>query len=312
MQDPQSLHKYTYVHGDPIQWIDPTGLFTSVGTVASISISGAIEQVVPVPGEIVQSMYEGLLNRYVTNLNWDVDWAFDWSLDDSLHSHSDNSWVTAVLAASTAGNTIGGSFAQDVNAIFRESSGVVSGATDAILRPPGSRRHGRRRSYRSMRFIGGRSTYSYSFTFSFKKRSGKWGRTTVDFYSHSKFGTKVAVRFKPSVIADEVDIKPSPLGATGKRWHQATQNEIRSAKRADLRAATMRLKEKHGGDLPAGWVSNGETVDIPIPGQRGQFVRHTWHHDVRRGRMQLVPQDLHKQLNNEGFPRHVGQMLLHL
>ncbi len=26
MQDPQSLHKYLYVHGDPIQGIDPTGL----------------------------------------------------------------------------------------------------------------------------------------------------------------------------------------------------------------------------------------------------------------------------------------------
>jgi len=26
MQDPQSLHKYLYVHGDPIQGVDPTGL----------------------------------------------------------------------------------------------------------------------------------------------------------------------------------------------------------------------------------------------------------------------------------------------
>ena len=28
MQDPQSLHKYAYVHGDPIQGIDPSGLFS--------------------------------------------------------------------------------------------------------------------------------------------------------------------------------------------------------------------------------------------------------------------------------------------
>jgi RHS repeat-associated protein len=27
MQDPQSLHKYAYVHGDPIQGVDPTGQF---------------------------------------------------------------------------------------------------------------------------------------------------------------------------------------------------------------------------------------------------------------------------------------------
>jgi len=26
MQDPQSLHKYLYVHGDPVQGVDPTGL----------------------------------------------------------------------------------------------------------------------------------------------------------------------------------------------------------------------------------------------------------------------------------------------
>jgi hypothetical protein len=28
MHDPHSLHKYLYVHGDPIQGVDPTGLFT--------------------------------------------------------------------------------------------------------------------------------------------------------------------------------------------------------------------------------------------------------------------------------------------
>lgn len=37
--DPQSLHKYTYVHGDPINMYDPSGLF---GGVAGISVSMAI------------------------------------------------------------------------------------------------------------------------------------------------------------------------------------------------------------------------------------------------------------------------------
>ena len=38
LQDPQSLHKYTYVHGDPIHGIDPSGLFS----LGSINISMAI------------------------------------------------------------------------------------------------------------------------------------------------------------------------------------------------------------------------------------------------------------------------------
>ena len=37
MNDPQSLHKYTYVHGDPIQGIDPTGE-NLIGTIGAIGI----------------------------------------------------------------------------------------------------------------------------------------------------------------------------------------------------------------------------------------------------------------------------------
>ena len=40
MQDPQSLHKYAYVHGDPIQGVDPTGMFLgSVGSLGAIGIA---------------------------------------------------------------------------------------------------------------------------------------------------------------------------------------------------------------------------------------------------------------------------------
>jgi RHS repeat-associated protein len=42
IQDPQSLHKYLYVHGDPIQGIDPTGLITMNNVMASLSGIGRI------------------------------------------------------------------------------------------------------------------------------------------------------------------------------------------------------------------------------------------------------------------------------
>ena len=38
MQDPQSLHKYLYVHCNPINNIDPTGEFSLTGVITSISI----------------------------------------------------------------------------------------------------------------------------------------------------------------------------------------------------------------------------------------------------------------------------------
>ncbi len=40
MQDPQSLHKYAYVHGDPVQGIDPTGMFLAGTSLVINSVFG--------------------------------------------------------------------------------------------------------------------------------------------------------------------------------------------------------------------------------------------------------------------------------
>ena len=40
-RDPQSLHKYAYVHGDPIGAVDPSGLFALVSILGAISISSS-------------------------------------------------------------------------------------------------------------------------------------------------------------------------------------------------------------------------------------------------------------------------------
>jgi RHS repeat-associated protein len=40
--DPQSLHKYLYVHGDPVQGVDPSGEVTSISSLATVSIIGGL------------------------------------------------------------------------------------------------------------------------------------------------------------------------------------------------------------------------------------------------------------------------------
>jgi RHS repeat-associated protein len=42
MQDPQSLHKYLYVHGDPIQGVDPSGLMSLSVSLSSMSLRGGL------------------------------------------------------------------------------------------------------------------------------------------------------------------------------------------------------------------------------------------------------------------------------
>ena len=43
LTDPQSLHKYLYVHGDPIQGVDPLGLFSLGGIQISMSIQANLQ-----------------------------------------------------------------------------------------------------------------------------------------------------------------------------------------------------------------------------------------------------------------------------
>jgi hypothetical protein len=128
---------------------------------------------------------------------------------------------------------------------------------------------------------------------------------SVDYYQHPKLGKKAAIRFQPEVTAATVKIEPNRLG-NGKKWDNATQKERDDAKGEDILDATRALKKRNGGSLPPGWETANNNKNIDING-----VRHTWHHDTTRGRLQLVPQDLHDAAKGAGFPGHVGQKLWH-
>lgn len=58
MQDPQSLHKYLYVHGDPVNMTDPSGLFGVGGMVVSIGIALGNVSTELVAGGLIVSMLE--------------------------------------------------------------------------------------------------------------------------------------------------------------------------------------------------------------------------------------------------------------
>ena len=46
MQDPQSLHKYAYVHNNPVNAIDPTGMFSMPSMVTSMAISTVLTGII--------------------------------------------------------------------------------------------------------------------------------------------------------------------------------------------------------------------------------------------------------------------------
>jgi hypothetical protein len=92
--DPQSFHKYGYVHGDPVQMIDPTGMFGVVG----LLIGAGLQSLLPGPGDSIRGALESLVTAYSINLLWDVNWATNWSLADDMFTRLDDSWVLQAMA----------------------------------------------------------------------------------------------------------------------------------------------------------------------------------------------------------------------
>jgi RHS repeat-associated protein len=74
--DPQSLHNYLYAHVDPVNGIDPSGLFSIGGMMSSLGISGNMRGmnvgvVTQVAKQAITNVLKGVAKRVVTNYVFD-------------------------------------------------------------------------------------------------------------------------------------------------------------------------------------------------------------------------------------------------
>ena len=71
MQDPQSLHKYLYVHGDPVSGVDPTGRFAvTIGFVVAGFYGGNIQAKKASADLAAKTTVTGVLHVYARMAAW--------------------------------------------------------------------------------------------------------------------------------------------------------------------------------------------------------------------------------------------------
>ncbi len=76
MQDPQSLHKYAYVPGDPILGVDPTGReFSLVGSIAGSTIGAQLNSMTGEAGNLVAESFQRKAVAWDT-IGWTLAFSF--------------------------------------------------------------------------------------------------------------------------------------------------------------------------------------------------------------------------------------------
>ncbi len=90
-------------------------------------------------------------------------------------------------------------------------------------------------------------------------------------------------------------------------WEDLTVSEKARMRQQDIAKATKKLEAQGGGKLPNGYTDLGNG-QISVDG-----VIHTWHHDHKKGVMQLIPTELHQNSQNSDFGggTHIGMSLWH-
>jgi RHS repeat-associated protein len=275
--DPQSLHKYAYVHGDPISHVDPNGEFAAVllGIGVSMMMAG--------PGDYIKGGLEALVRAYVVNLEWDVQWALDMSQPDDWGSRLDDKWVYAALGQGLHDqfniDTPFGTF--NPLDLFGGSSADASSFAARNTRAPNN-----------VRFSGGgRASHSAAWDMPYTK-GGKTLWSRVSLYEHPKLGRKIALFDDALSPVGTIPITYSrPPG--GKKWSDLSDNEVGWMRRQDFAAAERKLDR-----LGVRYTKDGDNVVI-------NGVKYTWHHHHHKGKMQLIPREVHEKIG------HIGMAIWH-
>jgi RHS repeat-associated protein len=278
--DPQSFHKYAYVHGDPISHVDPTGKF------AGLLIGVGIQMMLPGPGDFIRSGIEALVKAYVVNLEWDVEWALDMNMADNLGSRLDDDWVYAAL-----GNGLHDSF--NISTPFGTINPLDVFGGGSFERSGGTAfSAGRPRGAPARMFFGGggRASFSFTKTFTTLGRSGVQTISTVGYYTSKALGHLAVLRFSPRDIAHK---------GTNPASRSHLMDPVSSARNADFSEATAQLKAdiKNGKLSGRGYTFVRDKVFI-------NGVEMTWHHHIKKGQMQLVTRELHEATQAGG--NHIG------
>jgi RHS repeat-associated protein len=256
---------YNFVDADPVNKWDPTGMFSLTNMLMTAGITGLMNAL-PSPGDMIRAAVERLVTAYSVNLEWDVTWAANMRLDNDLHSRgsSDRVWEAIATGVYDAFN-ISVPF---TDWEFNPLDGFAGGDAEVANMSSAAQIAGKNRGPG----LTGRNRVrapvfdGVRAVFSDRKEviDNRGNVRRVDRFVHPLSKLKM-VRFSKSTIRDTVTIRP-----TGDPMQDIAEANRRSGKPADHK-----------------WVELGEP--------------HTWHHDIKRGVMQLVPTSIHKQV----FP-HIG------
>jgi RHS repeat-associated protein len=259
---------YNFVDADPVNKWDPTGMFSLMNMLMTAGITGLMNAL-PSPGDMIRAAVERLVTAYSVNLEWDVTWAANMRLDNDLHSRGSSDWVWEAIATGVYDAfNISVPFTDwefnPLDGVVGGSNGVANMSSVTHIGASNSTRSknaNHRKSDGAPIYNGVQSKFSQRLHLHDLRGNGYY----VTKFKHPKLAHPL-VRFSKRAIVDTVRI--TPQGNRG----------------ADIAEANRQYARLRGPN----W-------------QKELGEPHTWHHDVERGVMQLVPTRLHERTF-----RHIG------